>query len=165
MLELLSVQRHDFLNHLQIISGLLQLNRETEAREYIRTVSRDIVSLSKVVHLQVPEVAAVLLMAYNRAVSYQIEMAFDVQANLKDCTVPGEELASLLEELLNNIIDYLAPPEVAARKISIGIMGTEVSYSWQISFSAAPYAYPTRVEESAQRAVDNGVRLKLYITN
>jgi len=147
MLELLSVQRHDFLNHLQIISGLLQLKKETEAREYIRSAASAISRLSKVVHLEVPEVAAVLLIAHNRAANFQIKIEFDVQANLSGCVVPGDRIAALLDEILNNIINNLASTEVADREILISITGKPVDGAWQIGFSA------------------DGVRLKLYITN
>ncbi len=147
MLELLSVQRHDFLNHLQIISGLLQLKKETEAREYIRTAADAIISLSKVVHLEVPEVAAVLLIAHNRAADYQIKIAFDVQSNLSGCMVSGEKIATLLDEILNNMIDKLALPEIANREILISITGIPDDGAWQIGFSA------------------EWVSLKLYINN
>lgn len=162
MLELLSVQRHDFLNHLQIISGLLQLNREAEAREYIRNVVREIVDLSKIVHLAVPEVAAVLLWAHNRAASHQIEFVFDVQTNLIGCTEPGDQLAARLEDIFNNIIDYLAPPEIAHRKVTIGITGNEGNHVWQISFNAVPNAHPGRIKESVRRA---GLKLELNIAD
>jgi sensor histidine kinase regulating citrate/malate metabolism len=145
MLELLSVQRHDFLNHLQVISGLLQLNKGAAAREYIRTVAGGIADLSKVVHLTVPEVAATLLIAHNQAAGHQVDIDFDVQANLSGCPVPGDQLAALLEEILNNIIDSLAPPEVTNRKISINITGTPGDYACRITAE--------------------GVRLKLYVTN
>lgn len=165
MLELLSVQRHDFLNHLQVISGLIQLKKETAAREYINRVTGDIISLSKVVHLSIPEVAAVLLYARNRAASHQIEFDFDVQINPGESTVPGELLAALLDEVLNDIIDYLAPPEVLSRKVSIGITGTPGDCTWQFSFGAVPNLPPTRILDSARRAKEQGVRLKVYITN
>lgn len=147
MLELLSIQRHDFLNHLQIISGLLQLKKEPEAREYIRTAATAIKSLSKVVHLEVPEVAAVLLLAHNRAENRQVNIKFDVQSNLSGCTVPGERIAAVVDEIINNLLAGLTAPEVTNREILISINGIHGDDSWQIGFSS---------EES---------RLNLYITN
>ncbi|MFZ5816381.1 MAG: Spo0B domain-containing protein [Bacillota bacterium] len=38
-LELLRAQRHSFLNHLQVISGWLQLERSDRAAQYIRRVA------------------------------------------------------------------------------------------------------------------------------
>ncbi|TYO98020.1 sensor histidine kinase [Desulfallas thermosapovorans] len=164
MLELLSVQRHDFLNHLQVISGLIQLKKEAAAREYIKRVTGDIISLSKVVHLNIPEVAAVLLYANNRAANHRIEINFDIQINPGESTVPGELLAALLGEVLNDIIDYLSPPEVLSRKVSVSITGTPGDCTWQISFGAVPDLPPTRIMDSARRAEEQGVRLKVHIT-
>jgi len=147
MLVLLSVQRHDFLNHLQIISGLLQLKKESEAREYIKTAASAIMSLSKVVHLEVPEVAAVLLVAHNRAADHSINIEFDVKNNLNGCQVSGDNIAILLEEILNNLMNNLASLEIANREILISITGDSAKESWVIGFSS------------------EGARLELYITN
>ncbi len=147
ILELLSVQRHDFLNHLQIISGLLQLKKEPEAREYIRTAATAIISLSKVVHLEVPEVAAVLLIAHNRAENYKIDIKFDVQNNLSGCVIPGDRIAIVVEDILNNMIAGLTAPEITNREILISITGTPSGDEWQIGFS------------------NEVSRLNLYITN
>lgn len=121
MLELLSVQRHDFLNHLQVISGLLQLNKEDRAREYIREVTRGIVRLSRVVHLKVPEVAATLLIAHHRSADHGIEVHYDVQADLAGCAVPGKELGPVLESVLHSIMSFMAPEENAERDLLIKI--------------------------------------------
>ncbi|KAF1085611.1 hypothetical protein SPSYN_01754 [Sporotomaculum syntrophicum] len=147
MLELLSIQRHDFLNHLQIISGLLQLKKEPEAREYIRTAATAIISLSKVVHLEVHEVAAVLLIAHKQAENYNVDIKFDVQNNLRGCVVPGDRIAIVVEDILNNMIAGLNAPEITNREILVSITGTSGDDEWQIGFSS---------EVS---------RLNLYITN
>lgn len=42
LLEALRVQRHDFLNHLQVISGLLQLKKYDRAQEYIKQVAEQL---------------------------------------------------------------------------------------------------------------------------
>ncbi|SFR08270.1 Sensor_kinase_SpoOB-type, alpha-helical domain [Desulfoscipio geothermicus DSM 3669] len=135
MLELLSLQRHDFLNHLQVISGLLQLNKEDRAREYIREVTRDIVRLSRVVHLKVPEVAAAFLIAHHRFADHDIEVHYDVQADLAGCAVPGKELGPVLEDVLQNIVEYLAPVENTERDLFIKINRSGRDYECIFSFN------------------------------
>jgi pentatricopeptide repeat protein len=40
LLQLLQLQRHDFINHLQVIHALLQLGRVEKALQYIEDLSK-----------------------------------------------------------------------------------------------------------------------------
>jgi len=136
MMELLSAQRHDFLNHLQVISGFLQLHREKQARDYIGVVTNAMADLSKAAHLAMPEAAAVLLSAVYRAARYQIKVVFDIQTDLAGCTLAGPEVASLLEEILAGIIDRLSAPnhryKGAKPEILIAASGALQTGLWRI---------------------------------
>ena len=44
--ELLRIQRHDFINHLQVIHALLQLGRTEKALKYIEDLAKDASLLS-----------------------------------------------------------------------------------------------------------------------
>jgi len=46
--ELLRIQRHDFINHLQVIHALLQLGRTEKALMYIENLAKDSRSISDV---------------------------------------------------------------------------------------------------------------------
>lgn len=41
LIRLLRVQRHDFVNHLQVIHAMLQLGRTEKALNYIEQLARD----------------------------------------------------------------------------------------------------------------------------
>ncbi len=41
IIKLLRVQRHDFLNHLQVIHALIQLERKEKALQYIEKLAHD----------------------------------------------------------------------------------------------------------------------------
>ena len=44
--ELLRIQRHDFINHLQVIHALLQLGRTEKALTYIEELAKDATLIS-----------------------------------------------------------------------------------------------------------------------
>lgn len=50
----LRAQRHDYLNHLQVIYGLLQLGEYEDAREYMEPVFRDISRVTKAMKTSSP---------------------------------------------------------------------------------------------------------------
>ncbi|SDE73003.1 Spo0B domain-containing protein [Sporomusa acidovorans] len=41
VIKLLRIQRHDFLNHLQVIHALIQLGRNEKALQYIEKLAHD----------------------------------------------------------------------------------------------------------------------------
>ncbi len=134
MLEFISVQRHDFLNHLQVISGLLQLNKGDKVRDYIRQVSLDVDRLSKVIHIKNPFVAAALLLGHHQAEKHQVMINYNIHTDMDRCAIPGEEMAKVLYEALFRAVEYLASPEVPGRSMDISISETDKKYLCRISF-------------------------------
>lgn len=134
MLEFISVQRHDFLNHLQVISGLLQLNKGDKIRDYIRQVSLDVEKLSRVSHIKNPYVAAALLLGHNQAEKHQVRISYSIHTDMDQCAIPGEEMAKVLYETLSRAVEQLASPEVPGRSMDISISETDKKYLCRISF-------------------------------
>lgn len=53
-------QRHDYLNQIQIVYGLLELNAFDEAKEYLNPVFRDIMKVNQALRTSEPAVNALL---------------------------------------------------------------------------------------------------------
>lgn len=127
-LEMMSVQRHDFLNHLQVISGLVQLNKTDRVREYINQVSLEVERMSKVGHLVVPEVAAVLHIGHFLAGKHQVEVLYEINTDLKNCGVPGEILGEVIRKVFIQSLETLVPPDVPNRKLKIYCSESDKKY-------------------------------------
>ena len=128
MMKLFSHQRHDFLNHLQVVSGLLQMNREEQARDYIKNVAREMALLRKIVHLKIPEAAAAILLSHYAAAELGVGMEFEVNADLGGCLVPGYVLGPALEAVLGRMTEHLAPPDNKERTIRVGVYAAANGY-------------------------------------
>lgn len=158
-LEIMSVQRHNFLNHLQVISGLVQLNKIERVREYISKVSMDVERLSKAGHLHVPEVAAALLVGHFWADKHQVEVIYDINTSLECCPVPGGIMGEVVEEVFARSLQFIAPQGVPDRTLKISLSETEKEYILKI-FSPGP---PGREDESAQEQLaKTGIKLSPY---
>ncbi len=107
ILKVVSVMRHDFLNHLQVISGYLQLDKKERAGEYIREVTWNLQRLSEVVHLKVPEIAAAFLLGEEMAAGVEARMQYNVQSDLNGCSVPGTVAGQAVYECLDQIFRFL----------------------------------------------------------
>ena len=56
----LRAQRHDYMNHLQVIYGLLELGEYEDAREYMEPVFKDITRVTRAMKTSQPAVNALL---------------------------------------------------------------------------------------------------------
>ncbi|MEW6540667.1 MAG: Spo0B domain-containing protein [Bacillota bacterium] len=71
---------HDFLNHLQVISALAQLNRTERIREYIGQVSDQLREITKIAVIHPPELATALLAFQQQVTRYGVPVLVEVQA-------------------------------------------------------------------------------------
>lgn len=55
LVKLLRVQRHDFINHLQVIHAMLQLGRTEKALAYIESLAKDDSLISDQLHMHVQQ--------------------------------------------------------------------------------------------------------------
>lgn len=140
LLEVIQVQRHDFLNHLQVISGLLQLNKVDRVREYIGQVSMEMAQLSKTARVKAPEVTATLLAGFNNASMSQIELELTVNSNMADCAVPGPVMGEAIERSLSCAFATMASPEVEERHLEIIFSESEKKHTCRLFFPEPPLA-------------------------
>lgn len=138
LLEYISVQRHDFLNHLQVISGLVQLNKSDRVRDYIDQVCNEIAELSVVTRLKVPELKAVLLVAVNAAHRCQVKVVFDINTNMEGCRVSGDILGQSVDECINLAFEHLSPPHVKDRRLLLCISESDKKYTVRFGFPGLP---------------------------
>ncbi|MCF8011337.1 MAG: Spo0B domain-containing protein [Clostridiales bacterium] len=107
-MELISYLRHNFLNHLQVLSGYIQLGKNEKALQYLQKVNVDFKKLTGIVHLDVPEVAGAFLAGEEMAASVQAETSYNVQCDLKGCTIPGPASGRAVLDCMRVITDCMA---------------------------------------------------------
>jgi hypothetical protein len=83
MLQWYRLQRHDYLNHWQVIMGNLQLNRPEEALQYMREKVAGSQEEQKIGHLAEPYLAAILLGLLIRLSQEGITVTIDFPEEMK----------------------------------------------------------------------------------
>ena len=138
LLELIQTQRHDFLNHLQVISGLLQLNKADRVREYIGRVSLEMAQHGKTARVIVPEVTAALLTGFNEASMSQIGLELTVESSLAECAVPGPVLGEALEHSMDCAITAMALSGTEDRRLKVIFSENGENHVCRLLFSGTP---------------------------
>ncbi|ERK31591.1 histidine kinase-, DNA gyrase B-, and HSP90-like ATPase [Clostridium intestinale URNW] len=98
----LRAQRHDYLNHIQVIYSLMELEEYDEARNYIEPVYKDIVRVSKALKTSKPAVNALLQAKLQMAEKNEIDMELEIKSDLKHLNVEPWEFCRVIGNIIDN---------------------------------------------------------------
>lgn len=104
-------QRHDYLNHMQIVYGIAQLEEYGELRSYLERVYRDIMKTGKAIRTTIPAVNALLMAKMNTAEAEGIDFYVEVKSNLRSLSIEPWELCKVLSNLIDNAVTALSAKE------------------------------------------------------
>ncbi len=100
----LRAQRHDFLNHLQVVSSLVQLKEYDEANKYLAKIFGDVKQIGQLLRTSNPAVNALLAAKAVDATKNKVILNFHISAKLKDIPIEDWELCRILSNLIDNAI-------------------------------------------------------------
>ena len=128
----LRAQRHDYLNHFQVIYGLMELGEYEEAKRYIDPVFKDIMKVSKALKTAQPAVNALLQAKLEAAEKKGIDLYLEIRSQLKEISLEPWNLCKVLANIIDNGITALS--EVEHEKSIHLVIGEEVDcYTFLLS--------------------------------
>lgn len=104
-------QRHDYLNQIQIVHGLLELEEYEEAKIYMDSIFKEIMKVSKALKTAQPAINALFQAKLQMAEGKGIDMYLDIKSDLKDLEIEPWELCKVLANIIDNGITALAQKE------------------------------------------------------
>lgn len=124
-------QRHDFMNHLQVVYGLMDMDEYASAKEYIEKVFNDIQKVNKVLKTASPAVNALLQAKLIFAEKRGININMVITSQLKDLKIPDWEFCRVLGNIIDNAI-YALMDVVEDKKIEFFLYENIKSYGFVI---------------------------------
>jgi len=103
-LKILHSHRHDFLNHMQVIVGYLQLNRTQNAVDYILNLNTELNNALPVNSLGMSEVAVILIVKQEEAARYGIKLKYYINANICSSEINSIDIVRIISNLVDNAI-------------------------------------------------------------
>lgn len=128
----LRAQRHDFINHLQVVYSLMELEEYPEAREYIEKVYNDIQKVNRALKTSNPAVNALLQAKLISGEKKNIEMELKINSKLDKLIIPSWEFCRVLGNIIDNAIYALNAVE-GQKEITIEIFEDLKNYEFRIS--------------------------------
>lgn len=150
----LRAQRHDFMNHLQVVYGLMEMEEYPDAIQYIDRVYTDIQSINKFLKTSNPAVNALLQAKVLYAEKRGIEVRMNITTNLKELKIHPWEFCRVLGNLIDNAI-YALQEKVGERYILIELFEDLKKYGFRVINNG-----PKIPEELIERIFDVGFTTK-----
>ena len=136
----LRAQRHDFLNHLQVVYSLIEMEEYQEANEYIEKVYGRITSVSRTMKTAIPAVNALMLVktAACEKAGVQVEMNITSKWEALEAAIPDWEMCKVLSNLIDNAIDAMEDTPEDRRRLSVSLAENLKQYTFRVENTGAP---------------------------
>ena len=134
-IDVLRAQQHEYLNKLNVISGLLQLKKFTEATNFIVNTVAQKQKMSDFLrkNIKTPSVSGLIIAKTNKAQEHSIELVVNPESRFPKI---GDDLATrvvtIVGNVLENAIESLQNSDKKGRKITLHFIENESSLEIRI---------------------------------
>ena len=136
----LRAQRHDFLNHLQVVYSLIEMEEYQEANDYIEQVYGKITAVSKVMKTANPAVNALLQVKVAACEKAHVKVKLNITSNWEQIekTLPAWEMCKVLSNLIDNAIDAMEAIPSKKRQLTISLTENLRQYCFSVMNTGTP---------------------------
>lgn len=147
-------QHHDFVNNLQTIYSLAQLDKKEELLNYIEDVTEDVQKVEvDNVHSQIQIIEATLLPMKKKALEANIDFSYELQQGFKQINASTNQIMRVLLNLIDNAID--ATKEFNGDK-KIQILGNNYKDEYIISVhNSGPIIEREKIKEILKEGISS----------
>lgn len=131
-------QRHDFLNHIQILYSLVELEEYEEVASYLHTLYGDIGKLNKHIKTAHPAINALLQAKSYDAQKRDIEYQVMIQSKLEGLIIPSWEMCRCLGNLIDNGFEAVTSLRGEDPKLSVLIKESINDFEFSIRNTGTP---------------------------
>ncbi len=125
-------QRHDYLNHLQVVYGLMELQEYEELEHYLQPVYKDMLKTGKALKTSKPALNALLKAKMDEAEGRGIDFYIEVKSDLKNLRIEDWELCKVLSNLFDNAMTAVSERE-GDRRVTLDITEDKERYFFAVA--------------------------------
>lgn len=131
--EKLRIYKHDFMNHLQIIQGLIQMEKPDRALEYLYKVTEEGKVLGSKYEIGVPELESAIFSSIAQAQENNIEVKIDSIKLPQPINLDIYDISKIMVNLIKNAMYALINAEAEEKVITIKIYEALDEYVFSVS--------------------------------
>lgn len=127
-------QRHDFMNHLQVVFSLTEMQEYEEAMQYIERVYGDIQRVSSVLKTSIPAINALISAKQADCEEHGISFETEISSDWEGLPVSGWEMCRIFGNLIDNARDAIQESGITQGKyIRVQISESPTSFSFSVT--------------------------------
>lgn len=138
-------QRHDYLNHLQVVYGLMELQEYEDLQKYLEPVFKNMMKTGKALKTSKPAINALLKAKMDEAEGKGIDLYVEVKSDLKELVVEDWELCKVLANLIDNAMTALEE-QPGEKKLRVDVIEDKENYIFSVSDNGP--GIPTHLQET-----------------
>lgn len=138
MINTVRAQRHDFLNHLQVIDGLNRQKNNAVLDQYLSSLVKGVSNHNEMLKIDNPIIAALVNAKIAQANGRGINLQAHIESNLVNFSVVAVDLARILGNLIDNALDAAEETGENWIKLEISEKGPLVAFSITNPFIGDP---------------------------
>jgi sensor histidine kinase regulating citrate/malate metabolism len=127
MLKTMRSIRHDFINHIQVIQGLLKIGREDRAFEYVNSLTNEVETMELPLKVKNPALHILLQSKWARAQNDKVDMHLLVDDHTFH-KIKSIDLIKILSNLIDNAFDATLLLPESDRFISIDVKSSSSTH-------------------------------------
>ena len=155
----LRAQRHDFMNHLQVVYSLLELEEYSSANEYIEKVYEDVKRVGRSLRTAHPAINALLAAKLSACEEKGIKVELMIESPWEKLPIPSWEMCRVLGNLIDNAIDAMTAASAAGKtenpRLTIFLGESLQNFTFEVSNNG-----PRIPENIIERIFQNGFSTK-----
>ena len=140
----LRAQRHDFLNHIQVVYSLLEMGESQEAADYLDRIYSELRTVSRVMRTKVTAFNALLQVKNAACEERGIRLEMDIRSTLEGLPVPAWEICCIIGNLMDNAMDAIG--DQPDGRITLTVREEVRRFTFTISNNGEPI--PVEMRES-----------------
>ena len=163
-------QRHDFMNHIQVVYSLIEMNEPGEAMTYMDKLYGDMQRVSRMMRTACPAVNALIQAKVVEARQRGAELKLSIAAKWDDPLMPAWEICRVLANLIDNALDAATSAQLPeGEKPTVELVLGEDLRSWFFSVRnngpAIPEKQRAKIFEPGFTTKRTGQGMGLFIVN
>jgi sensor histidine kinase regulating citrate/malate metabolism len=131
MVRVIRTERHDFVNHLQVVYALMRTGKGEKAQQYIEELCQHVRITGEMLSVDVPELSALLLSKEDLAATKKITFKIDINSDLIGLRIKPLDLITVVGNLLDNAFDAVEELPEEKREVVFKVSQTTKYFIFQ----------------------------------
>lgn len=133
LLRAMRAQRHDFINHVQALYGLVKAGYTEEAMRYIREVYGEVRQTSSILQVGEPALVSLLQAKMGEAEAKGVRFSVQVDPQFRTIPVAAKDLNRIIGNLLDNALEAAEHLEAGGRWVEVELSVEKNCYQIRVA--------------------------------